>query len=315
MDRLCPRRSAPSACEPPRVVRTDGSIFARFAGLSVERIGRRALHEGIDLENGRSALPFREKGAFMPTVTAETTRPDSVSADPKTTPQPHSKKPRALVAISVFLIVLPIFNYLSVSLFFGVPLNAFERISHAFGPLGMGVVVASPLFGVLVLFTRRIGWYSMIAYGIAVIAHNLMTVVQSQSSFAYAALANSLLGLGVVIYFMRSDIRLAYLAAQERGFRSSTRVQISRPIEVDGAERHTTNISGGGARVLWADCPRRVGEQVVVAFTVGDQRFSFKATIVRVEPQTIGVSFNHTIAERRAVIASLRAVRRASAGT
>ncbi|HMU84024.1 MAG TPA: PilZ domain-containing protein [Leptospiraceae bacterium] len=201
------------------------------------------------------------------------------------------RRPWTLLLFGIVFLLLPFINY------FAITQQLHLNWKHAWLGLKMLSVpeiiltVFPFVIGIGLLMVKRWGWWLFLSYAAILIVYDLFTIVRSPGAYNGLALAQSVLGIAAVIYFVRKDVSAPYMKMYPRGWRLQKRRPIQFEVIVDGIRRKTADASESGLFVLWDECYREPGEEVQVTFTLQGNQYTCRAGIVRVDENGAGVAF------------------------
>jgi len=204
--------------------------------------------------------------------------------------QARHGRPRVLIALIVFFVLLPPANYLVRAHLAKVPLAHFTHILNPGDLLGLIALVFPLAVGLALALLRAWGFALFMIYAPTLIAFNVRSYIERPYLFNAGALVQSALAFALVVYFMRRDVYKPLLAGSARGWRSKRRWNIVIDIDVDGVTLATRDFGENGCYVRGA-AARAVGDPVMLEFELGGRRFALSGVIARVDGQGAGIQF------------------------
>ncbi len=220
---------------------------------------------------------------------------------------PTHARPRLLIALTAFFLLLAPANYFVRAHLALAPLGDFARVVDTRDLLGAIALFFPLAVGLGLLLARAWGFWLFIVYAPTLIAFNVRSYVERPFLFNAGVLVESALAVALVGYFLQRDIYKPLLSATARGFRRKPRWNIAADISVDGAALTTRDFGENGCYVHWPT-PRPVGESLKIELELGGRRFAFAGEIARVDGGGAGIQFRGlSDAEARALKGAIRA--------
>ena len=131
--------------------------------------------------------------------------------------------PLSLKLAGLIFISLPIFNYFLINRELGL---------HQLGPFVL-LKVLNPLQTILLLLPfpigiglflgRKLAWWSLLVYISCLILYDAVQVYMTADFFNIGALFRSLVGIALILFFLRKDISAPYFKMYPRGWRGQKR--------------------------------------------------------------------------------------------
>ncbi len=209
------------------------------------------------------------------------------------------KRPVSLNVFGLlFLIVLPIYNYLGLAWRHGFepaqPLLVFQHLNL----VELVLLFLPILVGIGMLMVRNWGWWLFLIFSAGIISYDLYVFFSWPVVANAGALIQALLLAGAMFYFLRRDIAAPYMKMYPRGWRFQKRRPISVPVLVNGLRMITRDISPGGLYIKWPDVDLAPGSPVALEFKLGETNFKIAGGIASVTPgHGAGIAFREPTSE------------------
>jgi len=204
------------------------------------------------------------------------------------------KPPPSLLISGILLLLLPFFNYIGLAYSLKISPRFFVAILRQLGVIELLFIVLAMPVGVGLLLVKRLGWWSALLYGGALILYNLIVVILSPAAYNYYALGQTVVAVCLMIYFVRKDISAPYMKMYPRGWRLEKRIPLQFEVIVDGIRRKAMDAGEAGIYVEWPGCYRTPGEEVHLTMRLGETEHQCKAGVVRVDSNGAGMAFRET---------------------
>jgi len=202
--------------------------------------------------------------------------------------------PWTLLIFGVIFLILPFMNYWAMAQRFQIPLRYPGIVLRHINIFELILLLLPFLVGAGLILVKRWAWYLFLGYSAALMAYNTVILILSRRFYNASALVQTALFVAAAFYFLRKDISAPYMKMYPRGWRLQKRKPVIVDVIVDGIRRRTTDVSDSGFYVEWEDCYRSPGEEVHVTFRLGENDYSSRAGIVRVDEDGAGVAFRAT---------------------
>jgi hypothetical protein len=202
------------------------------------------------------------------------------------------RKPRLLLGFSILILLLPISNYIGMSMKYNFPLYK-PYLLLKFGNLPEWVLLISSIFsGLGLLYIKRWGWWLFILSSFTFISYNSYGFITIPNSATKGPLIQTLIITLALCYFLQKDIFTPYMKLYKRGWRFLKRYPVATNININDKIYKTINISLGGVYVKWTDCKLELNSEVTVYFELGKEGFKSKAGIATIVPGNgVGIAF------------------------
>ncbi|MCR9142928.1 MAG: PilZ domain-containing protein [bacterium] len=203
------------------------------------------------------------------------------------------RRPLWLVVFGVGLILIPVINYIAAAFAQDLPLHFYQVIFRNFGPVAVGIMLLSVVAGVGLLRIKKWGWWLALFTAIAMTAHNLAVLVQSQAYYNLSALVLTVFAISLLLYFTRKDISAPYLKMYPRGFRFQKRTPVRIEIKINGAKHQTTDLSEHGLYAEPTVDADAIGRECTVEVSNGAGTLQLAAVVVRRDDNGAGFAFRN----------------------
>lgn len=215
-------------------------------------------------------------------------------------------KPKALVVFGMAFLALPIMNFLAFSVQNRISLQFPDRAFQSMDPVFLVLLFAPFFAGIGLIRIKKWGWYFFLGYALVLICYNLIVLFLNPVIFNLAAIINAGLGVLAVFYFTRRDISTPYMKMYPRGWRGQRREPLQIPVEIDGVQLMTRDLSRTGLYVEWPECPHDPTDAVGIRFTLEGHFFELDGGVVRVDGTGAGVAFRELNDEQERMLARLK---------
>jgi len=202
------------------------------------------------------------------------------------------RRPTPLVAFAVLFLLLPLLNYVAISLN-RATLTDPLAFAATLSPVGRALWLVPPIVALGLLWVSRWGWWLFLAYAPTLALYNLVGFSRNPTPFNLAAVAQTLVAFAAMAYFLRRDVYAPYLSSVRRGWRHAPRVPLVAPVAIDGVQYKTVNVSDRGCYVEWSGYSGAIGDSLSLQLTLGGDAFSLEAGAVRIDRAAVGVAFRN----------------------
>jgi Zn-dependent protease with chaperone function len=202
------------------------------------------------------------------------------------------KKPKLLLALSILILLLPVSNYIGMSMKYNFGWTEPHKLIQ-YANLPEWILLISSLFsGLGLLFIKRWGWWLFIISSFTFISYNSYSFFTIPSTATKGPLIQTLIVTIALAYFLQKDIFTPYMKLYKRGWRFLKRYRVVTNININDSIYKTENISLGGVFVNWPDCKLKINSEVTVYFELGKEGFMAKAGIATIVPEYgVGIAF------------------------
>ncbi|MBP7280116.1 MAG: PilZ domain-containing protein [Leptospiraceae bacterium] len=202
------------------------------------------------------------------------------------------RKPGLLLGFSILILLLPVSNYIGMSMKYNFPFYA-PYLLLRYGNLPEWILlVSSILSGLGLLFIKRWGWWLFILSSFTFISYNSYGFITIPNSASKGPLIQTLIITAALCYFLQKDIFTPYMKLYKRGWRFLKRYPIVTNVNINDKIYKTENISMGGIFVKWTDCNLKLNSEVTVYFELSKESFKAKAGIATIVPgKGVGIAF------------------------
>ncbi len=201
------------------------------------------------------------------------------------------KRPWSLLIFGVGFLILPFYNYYFVARVLGQPLEHVALNLARVGPLYTLLMLLALVVGAGLLAVQKWGWFAAMAYSGTLIVYNTYIIAVFPTDFNYGAIARTIVGTLLLIYFGRKDISAPYFKMYPRGWRLQKRPPVRIDLRVNDTERRTCDFSARGFYVEWPECALNPNDAVTIRLNLDGTEQSLRAGVVRVDPGGAGIAF------------------------
>ncbi|MEQ9363454.1 MAG: hypothetical protein RIF32_04385 [Leptospirales bacterium] len=186
---------------------------------------------------------------------------------------------------------MPAINYAAIALRTGVGVGDAAGVFARLNLFEIGLLFGSVPVAAGLLLVKKWGWWSFLAYSVALIVYNATIFALQPFAGNLGALLLALFGMLAVAYMMRNDISAPYIKMYPRGWRLQKRKPLVFEIVANGIMRRTKDAHERGVYVEWPDCDLDPGAEVTMAFRLNDNRYDLIGGVVRTDPEGVGLAF------------------------
>jgi hypothetical protein len=107
-------------------------------------------------------------------------------------------------------------------------------------------------------------------------------------------LFRTVLGFGLIVFFLRKDISSPYFKLYPRGWRGEKREPVELDVIIDDREYKTKDVSSNGVYVDWKNCEKELGDEIIIRFKQPDNTMlptETKVGVVRIDESGVGLAF------------------------
>ncbi|MBK8394733.1 MAG: PilZ domain-containing protein [Leptospiraceae bacterium] len=204
------------------------------------------------------------------------------------------RKPILLLGFSLLILLLPISNYIGMSMKYDFPFyKPYLLLKYGNIPEWI-LLISSILSGLGLLFIKRWGWWLFIFSSFIFISYNSYGFITIPHSASKGPLIQTIIITFGLFYFLQKDIFTPYMKLYKRGWRFLKRYPIVTDIKINDTIYKTENISLGGVFVKWTDCNLKPNSELAIYFEVSEESFKTKAGIATIVPkQGVGIAFRN----------------------
>lgn len=213
------------------------------------------------------------------------------------------KRPFSLIFFGIFFILLPVINYASKVIWYGVSIFSFEAIYQSFGTVGSVLLLLSIIVGIGLLIPQKWGWFAFVIYAPLLITYNAASLINNQSSYNIGALIQSIIAFLAIGYFLQRDKLSVYLNIYPRGWRLKKRKEISIPISINDKFYKSKNIGVRGVYILFTDCPFSLTEEVNLKMDLNGKEIATKGGVARIDQDGVGIAYRNMDKKSREMLA------------
>lgn len=179
---------------------------------------------------------------------------------------------------------------MEISLKLGIQFYYPHLIYHKMNLSEISLISTGIFLAFVLLLLRKFSWFFFIA-SISLLVYNIMYFSKNLNDNNIISFIHTKLILIMIMYLMQRDIFYPFFLRSWEGFRNARRYLLEIPVEIDGLELNTINISLGGMLLDWCDCDISKGEQVSVSFNINENYFEFKGEIINIYKECVGIAF------------------------
>ena len=212
-------------------------------------------------------------------------------------------RPLTLKLAATALILFPFVNLVALAWQYGFPLSRLHIAILNIDIFALVLLILPIPIGIGLLMVKKWAWWALLVFTALLIFYNVYVAIGSPAGFNYLAVAQSILGMGILIYFLRRDVSAPYFKMHPRGWRGQKRSPVSLPLKLDGKDLPMVDLSASGFYAKWPDCDLELNSAVSIEISANKED-SLRATggVVRVDGNGIGVAFRDLDVEQRKLI-------------
>ena len=203
-------------------------------------------------------------------------------------------RPLTILLIGILLCILPIINYFFIAKELGFGSSNFGLIFHFLSAFEITLLLLPLVLGVGLLMIRKWAWWGILLYFTSLILYDTYLLFSLNSMFNVGVLFRTIVGFGIIIFFLKKDISAPYFKLYPRGWRGEKRKPIERVVYIKEKEYKTFDVSPTGVYLDWKDCDRELGDELVIRFIQNDDghlQTEAKVGIVRIDTNGVGLAF------------------------
>jgi len=172
------------------------------------------------------------------------------------------KKPFWLFTIGVCLCVMPLVN--CALIFNELKEYNFQLIfnSGLISPIYLILLILPLPIGIGLLRVKKWAWWAILIYFPILIVYDISIWFSNASIYNSGVLFRTVLGFGVIVYFLRKDISAPYFKLYPRGWRGEKRTPLKLRVKIKGIDYVTADASLSGIFVFFPNCPFQLTEEV-----------------------------------------------------
>lgn len=186
---------------------------------------------------------------------------------------------------------MPLVNYVAIAMRTGTAIVDVEAVFARLNAFEIALLFGSIPVAVGLLLVKKWGWWSFLAYAVALIVYNATVFALQPFAGNLGALLLALFGMLAIAYIMRNDISAPYIKMYPRGWRLQKRKPLVFEIVANNIMRRTKDAHERGVYIEWPDCKLEPGAAVSLAFRLNDNRYDLSGGVVRTDPDGVGVAF------------------------
>ncbi|HNN77721.1 MAG TPA: hypothetical protein PKL30_02475, partial [Leptospiraceae bacterium] len=166
----------------------------------------------------------------------------------------RARKPRLLISFSLLILLLPVSNYIGMSMKYNFPWYApLHLFSNANLPEWI-LLISSLLSGIGLFYIKRWGWWLFILSSFTFIVYNSFGFITIPESATKGPLIQTFIVTAALAYFLQRDIFIPYMKLYKRGWRLQKRYPICINVNINDTIYKTENISLGGILIKSNEC-------------------------------------------------------------
>ncbi len=168
--------------------------------------------------------------------------------------------------------LLPVINYLRIKKYYNISGSGFRWMT-VMGTADLIFLAVPCIIGIGLLSVKKWVWWSLLFYASALTINNTIALFRNQDIFHLSALLQTLVGIALILFFLRKDISTPYFKMYPRGWRGQKRTPIVMDVILDGTLYKTKDISYArqfrrgrfltcptGLYAEWIGCTKNLGD-------------------------------------------------------
>ena len=204
------------------------------------------------------------------------------------------KRPLTLVLFGLFFLLLPIYNYFGLAFKYQIHPSLVFRTLQVTNSIELLLLFLPIAVGLGLLIVSKWGWWLFLTFASSLVFYNLYSIMQNPVLANVSALAQTIILMGGIFYFLRKDISAPYMKMYPRGWRFQKRYPLEIKVALNGIELLTRDFSSKGIYVTWPGVNLSLGSEVNLAFTLNNQSFHCKGGVAVVnEGHGTGIAFRN----------------------
>ena len=148
------------------------------------------------------------------------------------------------------MLLLPVINYFSIKKYYNISGSGFRWMT-AMDTLDLILLAVPCIIGIGLLSVKKWAWWSLLFYVSALTINNTVALFKNQDVFHLSALLQTLVGISLILFFLRKDISAPYFKMYPRGWRGQKRKPVVMNVMLDGTLYKTKDISETGLYAEW----------------------------------------------------------------
>ena len=203
-------------------------------------------------------------------------------------------RPTSILCIGILLCALSCVNSFLILNELGLGKYSFAVILKSLTLIQLALLMSPLPIGIGLLMIRKWAWWAILLYFPTLIIYDLSTLLSTNSVFNIGVLARTVLGFGLIVFFLRKDISAPYFKLYPRGWRGEKRKPVELDVIIDDRKYKTKDVSSNGVYVDWKDCDKELGDEIIIRFKQVDNNSlpkEAKVGIVRIDEVGVGLAF------------------------
>jgi hypothetical protein len=203
-------------------------------------------------------------------------------------------RPTSILCIGILLCALPCVNSFLILNELGLGKYSFAVILKSLTLIQLALLMSPLPIGIGLLMIRKWAWWAILLYFPTLIIYDLSILLSTNSVFNIGVLARTVLGFGLIVFFLRKDISAPYFKLYPRGWRGEKRKPVELDVIIDDRKYKTKDVSSNGVYVDWKDCDKELGDEIIIRFKQVDNNSlpkEAKVGIVRIDEVGVGLAF------------------------
>ncbi|HNF28616.1 MAG TPA: hypothetical protein PKV80_29390, partial [Leptospiraceae bacterium] len=131
------------------------------------------------------------------------------------------------------MLFLPVLNYFSIKKYYNISGSGFYWIT-AIDTVDLILLAVPCMIGIGLLAVKKWAWWSLLFYVSALTLNNTAALFRNQDIFHLSALLQTLVGIALILFFLRKDISAPYFKMYPRGWRGQKRTPVAMDVSLDG---------------------------------------------------------------------------------
>jgi hypothetical protein len=203
------------------------------------------------------------------------------------------KKPPFLIFTAIIMCLVPVISVANKLLYVDFYIRSWYDIYLLHPPLTWVILALAPIVGVGIYLQKEWAWYSLLFFSAAVSINTFVAFVANPQVYESTLLIQTVIFLGILIYFFRRNILFPYFAKKERGWRSADREKKRSLVTIGGEQFETINISKGGMAISWPNTKHEIGDELdIIVESTKHGKQTKRGKVVRVnQGRRLGIAF------------------------
>jgi hypothetical protein len=203
-------------------------------------------------------------------------------------------RPTSIICIGIILCTLPFINSFLILKELGLGKYDLSVILKSLTFIQIILLILPLPIGIGLLMIRKWAWWSILLYFPTLIIYDISLLLSTNSVFNIGVLFRTVLGFGLIVFFLRKDISSPYFKLYPRGWRGEKREPVELDVIIDDREYKTKDVSSNGVYVDWKNCEKELGDEIIIRFKQPDNTMlptETKVGVVRIDESGVGLAF------------------------